>query len=290
MMAEFTVCNLCEPPGRLDEASEVRQVRSNVREFRLETFTVWRCSQCQSLHSKEEVDLDRYYRRYPIHTHRLDDVTRLAYQNRLRSIQKCGVGRSVKILDYGCGHGVFVEFLRQSGFDATGYDAYVDAYSDKGALTASYDVITAYDVIEHVNEPRDLFYRLATYLKPGGVLVVGTPAADQIDLSDTESFLMELHQPYHRHILSETALLDQGAKAGLEVIRIDRRSYYDTPYPFLNTRFGKAYLRANDNNLDALLEQPRLNRIFASPRLLFYGMAGYFLPPPGNITVLFRAM
>jgi 2-polyprenyl-3-methyl-5-hydroxy-6-metoxy-1,4-benzoquinol methylase len=288
IMADFTICNLCAPPGNFDNATEVMRVRSNVRKFQGETFTVWRCSRCGSLHSKEAVCLDYYYQHYPINNHQMDGVTRLAYQNRLRALQRCCVGKRAKFLDYGCGHGVFVSFLDQCGYEAYGYDAYVDSYADERALDASYDVITAYDVIEHVDDPGALFRQLIRYLNPGGLLVIGTPAADQLDLADTESFIMELHQPYHRHILSEKALLWQGTSAGLEVVKVDRRSCYDTLYPFLNARFGKAYLRLTGNVLDSVFEEPRLGRIFTSPRLLFYALAGYFLPPPGNITAFFR--
>jgi SAM-dependent methyltransferase len=287
-MTDFTVCNLCDPPGNVADASEVRRVRSNVRKFQHETFAMWRCPRCGSLHATEAVGLDDYYRHYPIHDHQMDAVTRLAYQNRLRSLRRCGVSKGATVLDYGCGHGVFVRFLRESGHEASGYDAYVDDYADERALSARYDVVVAYDVIEHVNEPGALFSQLVRCLKPGGLLVIGTPAADQLDLDDAESCVMELHQPYHRHILSEAALLRLGVGAGLEVVRVERRSCYDTLYPFVNARFGKAYLRRAGNVLDAVLEKPRLGLIFASPGLLFYALAGYFLPPAGNITAFFR--
>jgi 2-polyprenyl-3-methyl-5-hydroxy-6-metoxy-1,4-benzoquinol methylase len=287
-MNECTVCNLCESPATFDQASEVHRVRSNVRRFQEENFTVWRCRNCQSLHSKESVDLDRYYRHYPIHSHQIDPVTRNAYRNRLRSITACGVSRGAKILDYGCGHGVFVKFLRESGYDAEGYDAYDPVYADTKALDLRYDVVTAYDVVEHAPEPRDLFRQLVRLLTSGGLLVIGTPAADQIDLSDVDAFLMELHQPYHRHIFSERALIDDGKAVGLRAVRVDRRSYYDTLFPFLNARYGGAYLRRAGNVMDAVFEKPQAGLMFASPRMLFYAFAGYLFPPSGNITVFFR--
>jgi hypothetical protein len=59
-------------------------------------------------------------------------------------------------------------------------------------------------------------------------------------------------------------------------------------FPFVNSRFGKAYLRRIGNTMDALLEKQTPGVIFGSPRLLFYAFFGYFLPPKGNITVFFR--
>jgi 2-polyprenyl-3-methyl-5-hydroxy-6-metoxy-1,4-benzoquinol methylase len=291
-MPDATACTICDPAQGIADALEVRQIHSNVRRFQHETFTVWRCPQCRSLHSKEAVNLDDYYAHYPLQNHRIDSITRLAYQNRVRSLKKHGLKPDHTILDYGCGQGVFVEFLLEQGYanKAQGYDAYVPAYADKTVLAATYDTITAYDVIEHVDDPRAFLRQIAEYLRAGGLLALGTPAADQIDLSDQETFISELHQPYHRHILSEPALLDLGREAGLKVIKVDHRYYFDTLYPFVNARFGKAYLRRIGNVMDALLEKQNPDVIFKSPRLLFYAFFGYLFPPKGNITVFFRKM
>ena len=278
-MADTTTCTLCNPAQPIERALEVRQIHSNVRKFEHETFTVWRCPQCHSLHSKEAVNLDEYYAHYPLQNHRMDAVTRAAYQNRLQSMRRFGLGPDQKVLDYGCGQGVFVEFLREQGYSAQGYDAYVPAYADQNVLNSGYPAITAYDVIEHVDDPRAWLRQIAGYLCSGGLLVLGTPAADQIDLSDQETYISELHQPYHRHILSESALLDLAQEAGLSLIKVEHRYYFDTMYPCVNARFGKAYLRRMGNVMDVLLEKPRPGMIFKSPHLLFYAFFGYFFPP-----------
>jgi 2-polyprenyl-3-methyl-5-hydroxy-6-metoxy-1,4-benzoquinol methylase len=287
-MPDTTTCTICDPAQPIENALEVQQIHSNVRKFQHETFTVWRCPQCQSLHSKEAVNLDEYYAHYPLQNHRIDPVTRAAYHNRLRSMRRFGLKPEQTVLDYGCGQGVFVEFLREQGYNVQGYDAYVPAYAATSVLDTAYHVITAYDVIEHVENPRAWLRQIAEYLCPGGLLVIGTPAADQIDLSDQETYISELHQPYHRHILSEKALLDLGQQAGLSTIKVEHRYYFDTLYPFVNARFGKAYLRRIGNVMDALIEEPRPDLIFKSPRLLFYAFFGYFFPPKGNISVFLR--
>lgn len=289
-MTPCTTCNICSRPGTLQDALEVRQIRSNVRQFRQQLFTVWRCANCGSLHSREAVDLGFYYRHYPVHQHRLDPVTRLGYRNRWRSLRRHGLTRETSILDYGCGQGVFVRYLRQQGYQVEGYDPYASQFADPSVLQQRYEVVVAYDVIEHVAEPRHLLQQMAGCLRPGGLLVIGTPAANQIDLTDPETFLLELHQPYHRHILSEAALLALAAQAGLEVVRVEYRFYFDTLVPFVNWRFGKAYVRQTGNMVDILMDRPRPAVVLTSPRLLFYAFAGYFFPPPGNVIVFFRRL
>lgn len=183
---------------------------------------------------------------------------------------------------------MFVSFLLQCGYNASGYDSYVEKYSDRKVLSNVYDVVTSYDVIEHANQPVEFFEQLVCCLQQGGLFAVGTPDADKINLSDPEKFSMELHQPYHRHILSEETLLKLGAHAGLDIVKVYHRFYFDTLYPMVNTRFLKAYVRCTGNFIDVIFEEPRLRFLFTLPQLLFYALAGYFFPPSGNITVFFR--
>ena len=44
--------------------------------------------------------------------------------------------------------------------------------------------IVLQDVVEHVEDARVLFSELNNYLKPGGYILVRTPTADDISLSD----------------------------------------------------------------------------------------------------------
>lgn len=71
------------------------------------------------------------------------------------------------LLDYGAGDGAFVRAARSWGFDAKGFDvirAAADAlfaaglYDDEPAI---FDVVTAWDVIEHLEDPGLLLGRVA---------------------------------------------------------------------------------------------------------------------------------
>ncbi len=282
-------CVLCGHSATLGQAKVVCKVPSNVRMFQHEKFTVWRCENCRSLHSHENVDLDRYYKHYPFKQHEMNFATRCAYNNRLRLLRKRDVCSSDKVLDYGCGEGLFVDFLHEKGFqNVAGYDAFAEEYSNEAVLEDQFDVIVSYDVIEHVEEPRSFFDSLVNLLAPGGLLVVGTPNAEQIDLSRWEEFSMELHQPYHRHILSEQVLMQLGRDAGLKAEYVYHRFYFDTLYPSVNTRFMEEYVRATGSVIDVVVEEPQPGVVFRSPRLLFHAFFGYFAPPRGNMMAFFR--
>lgn len=89
-----------------------------------------------------------------------------------------------KILDMGCGEGVFVRELKNLGHDIEGLDFNFESdLVRRGSILAapyadnSFDVILCLDVIEHLNtedQPRALseIYRV---LKPGGTLVCSLP-------------------------------------------------------------------------------------------------------------------
>lgn len=297
-MSDFTVCNVCEEPGIFKNSTEVNQIYCNVRRLKKDKFTVWRCSSCNSLHCKEEVDLDYYYKHYPVH-HVLREqelpsttsyIARPALYNRLQLLHKQGFKKEHKLLDYGCGNGLFISFLQKMGYkNVFGYDPYSPKYSSKEVLGEKYDVITSQDVIEHIDVPAELLKQFVGSLKEGGLLVVGTPNANEINLLAPKDDSTVLHQPYHRHILSEKALLNLGLNQGLNVVDVYKRCYVDTLYPFVNSRFFYSYIRRAGDVIDVIFDEPRLDLILASPLLLFYAFTGYFFPHRGNMMIFFRA-
>ena len=76
-------------------------------------------------------------------------------------------------LDYGCGPGpALAAMLRDAGHEVAVYDPYFAP--DDGVLDARYDFITCTETAEHFHRPGEEFARLASLLKPGGVLAVMT--------------------------------------------------------------------------------------------------------------------
>jgi len=215
--------------------------------------------------------------------HQFDSVepaTDIACKSKRSFLTREGVTPQDRILDFGCAGGLFVRHLRATGYrESYGYDPYVDAYSDLSVLNDHYDVIVTWDVIEHVDEPRELLRKLTGLLNPGGLLLVSTPNADRLPLdSPNPLHIPELHQPYHRHILSDRALIELGRKEGLTFSSQINRSYIDTLYAFFNTRFLSGYVARRGGCLDVIGEmtdkgaqarQTRRGVLLRSPGLLF---------------------
>ena len=287
-MEDCTICNVCINPGTFEDSHEHNQIYSNVRKFKEENFTVWRCSSCLSLHSKESIDLEYYYDGYPINNHKLEYGTRCTYHNRLRLLRKNGLKKEHRILDFGCGPGLFVSFLNQQGYNATGYDAFIERFSDEGRLDKEYDFVVSYDVIEHSISPIDFFNNLLKCLKKGGILLIETPHAEKINLAEPDKFSMALHQPHHRHILSEKALLDLGKQMNLELLCVRHRSYIDTLFPMVNVAFIASYVRRTGGLVDVAFEGFKSGIVLRSPTLIFYGLFGYFFPQSATMMAAFR--
>jgi SAM-dependent methyltransferase len=93
-------------------------------------------------------------------------------------------------LDIGCGPGGLLEEARRHGWKARGLELSrwaVDKGRDKGLEivegtleearfpSAIFDVISMFDVLEHLPRPRNTLAEVRRILRPGGVLVVETP-------------------------------------------------------------------------------------------------------------------
>lgn len=286
-MSETFTCCICEHSQTALPRDGLPTVRSNVRGFREERFPLWRCPHCRSIHAVGEVDLNRYYAQYPFLGKQLDTVTRWGYRRLLRRLRREGLTRSDRILDYGCGSGLLVQYLCEEGYDAVGYDPYSEQHGDQAVLAERYDCVIGQDVLEHAEDPLDMLASLEACCKPGGLIMLGTPNASGIDLRQGERHVHALHQPYHRHIFAVEELLRQGERRGWRF----RRQYNDpyTNMPVLSLPFLHYYMRCFDGTLEVLYERPtRSLRLWLSPETLFWLAAGYFLCDQADIVVLFR--
>ncbi len=288
LVNDALVCNVCSMQIAADQAPPFFSIRSNSRKFQNETFVVWRCPQCQSIHTRDKVDLDYYYRDYPIFGMKLVWGLRLAYANLLKRLTRAGLKRSDDILDYGCGGGTLVQYLGSRKYNAVGYDAYSEGFQKREVLARQYPCVIAHDVLEHVEEPLALLETLGGLTAPGGLVAIGMPDAAGIDLANPEEALHALHLPFHRHILSAKALHDSASALGWTTVR-----HYETPIgntlvPLNNLRFYVHYLLLFDNTLELAFDPVPSDWRLLSPVTLFYALFGYFFCPKTDVMTIFR--
>src|SRR5690349_1645807 len=109
--AAVVECKVCGYIDREGDPRAIGSVRGNTRRFLDRRFTLWKCPRCLSIHSLEPVDFKDIYADYPLNQRRLDVFARGTLRNLLGRLTRAGLKKDDSILDYGCGNGVFVQFL-----------------------------------------------------------------------------------------------------------------------------------------------------------------------------------
>lgn len=280
-------CKICGYATDHPGPHEVGETRGNTERFRGTRFRLWKCPKCLSILSIDPVDFRDIYADYPLSRRRLDIFARGTLKSLLGRLERAGLSKSDSVLDYGSGHGIFVEYLRQAGFtDVTGYDPYVPAFAQQPG--GPFDCVVANDVIEHVPDPRATLKECGDLVKPGGILYLGTADSEPVDMDDLEPHLMRLHQPFHRVIITENSLRVLCLETGFSIERTYRRSYMDTLMPFSNYRFLDEFNKALGHNLDRAFEPDAGKIVLAKPILLFYALFGYFLPSAYEPAIVLR--
>ena len=263
-------------------------VHSSEREFEHERFAVWRCPRCRCIHAFGDVDLDRYYRRYALHETGLDLLERVFYRNKLRFIRRfVSLDRGGPVLDFGCGNGIFVEYLRRRGYtDVAGYDPYSAAHADPRVLGRRYRLVLSTDVVEHVPSPAEHLARAGEQVAPGGFLYLQTPDAHHIDLERAATVRQVLQQPYHRHLVTTAWLEAELNQLGFEPVARTHRPYFHTRIPFLNLPTIDWYLDRH-GGLVAVNEPFRWSSLL-QPGFWYRGLAGGLVSRTDEVQLIFR--
>jgi SAM-dependent methyltransferase len=86
-------------------------------------------------------------------------------------------GNELRHLDYGGGRGLLSDLLREKGWQSESYDPFVDRSVSLQDL-GRFDLVTAYEVFEHVPDVRRLVADLGSLLHPDGVVLFSTLLSD----------------------------------------------------------------------------------------------------------------
>lgn len=155
-----------------------------------------------------------------------------------------------RLLDYGCGIGTFLECAHQQGWQAHGIEVSPEivGYAQRERKlpvwlphewpAQTYDVITLWDVLEHLEDPRKTLQELVRHLKIGGVLMLEAPDADfalrrlSLEVSRLSRGALDLARfffyPDHRYYFNASTIALLVEQVGLELRWIRRGT---TPIP-----------------------------------------------------------
>jgi SAM-dependent methyltransferase len=195
----------------------------------------------------------------------------LTFEQHLHPLEKItGQAHGRKLLDVGCYIGVFLEIAAKHGWEAWGIEPSQWAAEQAkklglkvihGTLSAanlpeaSFDVVTLWDVIEHLSDPMAEICRAHRVLKPGGLVVIHTMDIDSLFarvMGPRWPWLMEMHIYY----FSQRTMAAMLRKAGFQVIRSGPHGRFQT-LGYLGTRFTALFGQAG-RPMDWILNATRL--------------------------------
>lgn len=206
-----------------------------------ETFQWVRCRRCGLLYLNPRPDVDEIARYYPREYEPFTrEQQRTSWYEKLRyrvaMARMCHIaagGRNGgRLLDVGCGEGEFMAGMADRGWQVQGLDTSpvavelalargLDVFH--GQLTALdpghalFDLITMWDVLEHLHDPGSYLAQVGRLLKPDGRLVVTLPNPDGIDLRLFGPVWTGLDVPRHLYAFPGRVLTAMLERAGLAV-------------------------------------------------------------------------
>jgi SAM-dependent methyltransferase len=194
--------NDCRVCGCRD-SSFVTSVRGH---FADRDFQLWRCNVCRFLYVSdpwldyEAIYSEAYYNGQGVdaklnYVGEVEHPTRTVRQYEWRGIAErvgalTAVSPHTRWLDYGCGTGGLVSFLRRRGVQASGFEQgwCAPRLRERGVPSIAehemaenagrFDVVTAIEVIEHTLDPVGVLRQMHSLLKPGGLLFLTTANAE----------------------------------------------------------------------------------------------------------------
>lgn len=158
------------------------------------------------------------------------------------------------VLDIGCAMGVLLEEARDAGFTSVGIDLSADAvtyctqhsltaytgtvYTVKQLKDASFDVISAFQIIEHERDPLHMMKRVYKLLKKDGLVVLATPNQGGMWAQLMGRDWFGYRHPEHVVLLDFATMRKLLEQAGFHDIEIRSDSPRPFPLSFALSRAG----------------------------------------------------
>jgi SAM-dependent methyltransferase len=171
-----------------------------------------RCLDCRFVFAARvpsEAELVECYGRY----RRVDAISPITVRRYEELLDRFERYRATnRIIDLGCGVGGFLESARRRGWDVCGTeysDEAIEICVSKGITmwrapfeptereTHAFDVVTAFEVLEHMHAPREEIRAMARLVRPQGALYLTTPNFDSLSRRLLGPRWNVIHYPEH---------------------------------------------------------------------------------------------
>lgn len=208
-----------------------------------EVFSYFRCAGCGLIRLEprpSSAEMSRYYpEEYEAFQDRRENPLfrwgrRRLWHRRVQAIRRY-LPQPGRALDVGCATGEFLEILRRQGWRVTGLEPNpqaaeqarrrlgAEAVQRAGLEEASFpqgsfELITLWDVLEHLENPPAALRRLSGWLHPDGLLALGVPNLESWDARLFGPAWIGWDAPRHLYLFPDATLREMLAAAGLFVL------------------------------------------------------------------------
>jgi SAM-dependent methyltransferase len=150
---------------------------------------IWECIDCKSAFTQNSINPkeaeDLYATGEGSKRWSSTDFVKDKTDKVINGLEKLLSGKSIKVLDIGCNTGEFLDYSKQKGNKTFGLEICKEscdvlrkkghhAYRFPNEINETFDVITAFDVVEHLYDPTDFFSSVHKMLNSNGRLVILT--------------------------------------------------------------------------------------------------------------------
>lgn len=220
---------------------------------------------CSRIPSDEE--LHDHYTKYPRNT-AISPLTISRYEQLLDQFEP--YRRTNRLLDIGCGDGHFLAVARSKGWEVFGteftseavevccskgiqmHKGIIQSWNDRG----DFDVITSFEVLEHITDGREHAKKIHELLRTGGLFYFTTPNFNSLSRRVLRGKWKIIEYPEHLCYYTAQTIHRLLADAGLKKLRIDttgitlrrfpdeKRHYAQSEEQLRSSIEGNAFLRS----------------------------------------------
>jgi 2-polyprenyl-3-methyl-5-hydroxy-6-metoxy-1,4-benzoquinol methylase len=251
----------------------------------LETYGLKRCVGCGFLFTQNvptEDKIGKYYEspNYISHTDTKKGIVNYLYhfarqfmlQKKCSLVSKVSGLKSGSLLDYGSGTGYFLNAMSQKGWQTLGieksdvgrefskseFGITIQEPSYLASIEAeSYDVISLWHVLEHIEDLNAFMQELIRILKPSGTLVIAVPNSESYDAIHYGKFWAAYDVPRHLWHFSPDTVSLLAKKHLLKIIDLKGMpfdAFYISMMSEINKRANFTFLRGVIGGLIATIQ------------------------------------
>ena len=180
-------------------------------------------------------EMDKYYESEDYYPHSLNKKSLLTFlykiirkHMRLKKLTwiRGYLKKNTSLLDYGCGSGDFVKYLRSKSIDAYGYEPNYN-FCEHDFLTnqedwknKKYEVIVLWHVLEHIHNPFDLIQSLKKRLNKKGKILIAIPNFKSFDSKYYGKYWAGYDTPRHLWHFSRESIRLMAKENNFKILKV----------------------------------------------------------------------